>query len=112
MQLRRKESALPAPDHANDWSRWIDEARHGSREALGLLLDRCRHYLLVVARGAIDEPLHAKAGSSDLVQETFVQAQRNFVRFTGTTETELLAWLRGILLNNAADLSRRFQETD
>jgi RNA polymerase sigma-70 factor (ECF subfamily) len=98
--------------HVDDWSRWIDEARRGSREALGQLLEKCRNYLLVVARGALGEQLHAKAGSSDLVQETFMQAQRNFARFTGTSEAELLAWLRGILLNSAADFSRRFQETD
>jgi RNA polymerase sigma-70 factor (ECF subfamily) len=100
------------PGSVADWSRWIEEARSGSREALGRLLDRCRKYLLVVAHGALDDQLHAKAGSSDLVQETFVQAQRIFPRFTGTSEAELLAWLRGILLNNAADLSRRFQETE
>jgi RNA polymerase sigma-70 factor, ECF subfamily len=112
--FRAKESGVSGPSSAESnekWRRWIEQARQGSREALGLLLDKCRNYLLVVAHGALDPQLQSKAGSSDLVQETYLQAQRNFARFTGTNEAELLAWLRGILLNNAADFSRRFQET-
>ena len=78
---------------ANDpWKDWIEQARLGSREALGLLLDKCRNYLLAVAHGAHNAQLQSKAGSSDLVQETFFQAQRNFAGFTGTSEAELLAW--------------------
>jgi RNA polymerase sigma-70 factor, ECF subfamily len=53
--------------------------------------------------------LRAKGGASDLVQETFVEANRDFARFHGQSESELLAWLRQLLLNNARDFTRRFQ---
>jgi RNA polymerase sigma-70 factor (ECF subfamily) len=59
----------------------------------------------------LDPELHAKGGASDLVQETFLEAQRDFVRFQGKSEEELLAWLRQILLNNVANFTRRFYGT-
>src|SRR5262249_39046861 len=34
---------------------------------------------------------------------------RDFPRFQGSTEEELLAWLRRLLLNNLADLARQFR---
>jgi RNA polymerase sigma-70 factor (ECF subfamily) len=86
-------------------------ARSGSREALGQLLDSCRGYLLMVARGELDADLQAKEGASDLVQETFLEAQRDFGQFVGASEGELLAWLRRLLLNNVANFTRRYRTT-
>jgi RNA polymerase sigma-70 factor (ECF subfamily) len=91
---------------------WLAAARAGSREALGKLFEACRPYLLVVAGRQLDPDLHAKGGASDLVQETFLEAQRDFARFVGTSEAELLAWLRQILLNNMGNFSRRYRDTD
>ena len=61
----------------------IDQARLGSIEASGELLEACRGYLLLIANGQLDADLRQKLGGSDLVQETFVQAHRDFVRFNG-----------------------------
>jgi RNA polymerase sigma-70 factor (ECF subfamily) len=88
---------------------WLAAARAGSGEALGLILQSCRQYLLLVAGQELDADLHAKAGASDLVQETFLEAQRDFARFQGTSEAELLAWLRQILVNNVANFTRRYR---
>jgi RNA polymerase sigma-70 factor, ECF subfamily len=38
--------------------------------------------------------LQAKGGGSDLVQETLLDAHKDFDRFTGRTEQEFLAWLQ------------------
>jgi RNA polymerase sigma-70 factor (ECF subfamily) len=89
----------------------IEAARGGSREALGRLLDACRPYLLTVAHQVLDDDLRSKAGASDLVQDTFVQAQEHFERFRGGTEAELLGWLRQILVHHAANLSRHYLGT-
>src|SRR5262249_46344878 len=86
-------------------------ARAGSREALGEVLEACRAYLLLVANKEIDPQLQAKGGASDLVQETFLEAQRAFGRFQGTTADELRAWLRQLLLHNVADFGRRYRGT-
>jgi RNA polymerase sigma-70 factor (ECF subfamily) len=86
----------------------IESARGGSPEALGALLELCRPYLLDVANKELPEDLKAKAGGSDLVQQTFLEASQGFGEFHGSTEAELLAWLRRILLHNVANFTRRF----
>jgi RNA polymerase sigma-70 factor (ECF subfamily) len=91
---------------------WIRLARNGSVEALGRLLEECRPYLLLIANQELPPGLRGKAGASDLVQETFLQAQGHFDRFRDDDEAALLAWLRRILLNNAANLKRRYCATD
>src|SRR3954451_18258751 len=91
--------------------RWLLEARQGSGEALGQLLESFRAYLLLIAQRELDPDLRAKGGASDLVQETFLEAQRDFPNFRGDTEAELMGWLRQMLLNNLASFSRRFRAT-
>ena len=90
---------------------YLDAARAGSREALGQLLDQCRRYLLTVARESLGPALRAKGGASDLVQDTFLEAQRLFPRFAGDSDAQLRAWLRCLLLHKAAKLGRRYQST-
>jgi RNA polymerase sigma-70 factor (ECF subfamily) len=75
-------------------------ARKGGSEELGRLLQFYRDYLHLLARTQVDLHLARRASPSDLVQETLLNACRGFSRFRGTTESELLAWLRKILLNN------------
>jgi RNA polymerase sigma-70 factor, ECF subfamily len=96
---------------ARDAAHYLPAARAGSREALGQALEICRGYLLRVADQGLDEDLRAKGGASDLVQETFLEAQRDFGRFQGSSEQELLAWLRLLLLHNVANFTRRYRGT-
>jgi RNA polymerase sigma-70 factor (ECF subfamily) len=91
---------------------WISAAREGSQEAIGRMLEACRQYLLLVANQQLDADLRGKIGPSDIVQETFLEAQRDFDRFHGSTEEELLAWLRRILLNNLANVARHYRDTE
>jgi len=79
--------------------------------ALGLLLERYRRYLKLLARLGIDRRLQGKLDASDLVQETFMEAHHDFPQFRGTTEAELLAWLRQILVGNLANQVRRYLGT-
>src|SRR5262249_13520137 len=69
-------------------------------------------YLLAVANRALDDDLRAKGGASDLVQDTFLEAQKDFGRFQGTTADELRAWLGAILHHNLANFGRQFRATD
>jgi len=91
--------------------RRLKAAQGGSAEALGQTLEGCRRYLLWVARRELDPGLQARGGASDLVQETFLEAQRDFPQFSGTTEAELLAWLRRLLLNNLSNFVRHHRGT-
>src|SRR3954447_5435699 len=96
----------------NTTEQLLQAARAGSSEAVGLLLEGCRQYLLLIANQELDPALRGKVGASDVVQETFLDAQRDFGRFRGRTEEELLAWLRCILLNNLANVTRHYRAVD
>src|SRR4051794_30154338 len=89
----------------------LNAARAGSRESLGLALDQCRLYLLEVAHQTLGPGLRVKGGASDLVQDTFLEAQEIFQRFEGASEAQLRAWLRCLLLHRAAKLGRRYRGT-
>jgi RNA polymerase sigma-70 factor (ECF subfamily) len=86
-------------------------ARAGDDPALGRLLELYRNYLAVLARLHLGRQLRGKVGASDVVQETFLKAHRDFTRFRGTTEVELLGWLRRILATSLATVARRYLGT-
>ncbi len=90
---------------------WLPEARQGSPQAIGEALEACRTYLLLIANRELDPQLRAKGGASDLVQETFLEAQRDFSAFRGQTEAEWRAWLREMLVHNLANFTRRYRGT-
>ena len=79
--------------------------------ALGPLLERYRQYLTLLARMEIGRTLRVKFGASDVVQETFLEAHRDFGGFRGTTPGELAAWLRTLLARNLANQVRRYRGT-
>jgi RNA polymerase sigma-70 factor (ECF subfamily) len=99
----------PEP-HSGRMPEWVAQARGGSVAALGQILELCRSYLLLVANRELDEELRQKEGASDLVQQTFLEAHRDFGQFHGTTQAEVIAWLRRILLNNLSNARRRYVE--
>src|SRR6516164_539208 len=80
----------PTPDIAV----WIAQAQTGRPFALGQALEAYRLYLLGVAQRELDSALQAKGGASDLVQETFLEAQRDFAQFKGASAAEFQAWSR------------------
>jgi RNA polymerase sigma-70 factor (ECF subfamily) len=75
---------------------------------LGQLLELYHNYLLLLARVQIGRRLQSKVDAADLVQETFLEAHRHFAQFRGTTEGELVSWLRHILAANLANLVRHY----
>jgi DNA-directed RNA polymerase specialized sigma24 family protein len=101
----------PVPDPA-DFARLLAEARAGSIQALGQLWQEHRKYLLLVANQKLDSDLQAKVSPSDLVQDTFLEAQHDFAQFHGRSEKELRAWLGCILVNNVANVTRHYRDTD
>lgn len=90
---------------------WLDEARAGSPDALGRVLEAYREYLLAVAGRELNADLRPKGGASDLVQDTFLQAQRDFPQFAGSSPEELRAWLRGLLQHRLANFARQYRQT-
>jgi RNA polymerase sigma-70 factor, ECF subfamily len=97
--------------HDASFKRQLASAREGCPEALGQLLDGCRRYLLLSASRTLESSLRPKDGASDLVQQTFVIAQRAFQSFRGTTLGELLGWLNRILEHRLANQIRHYKQT-
>ena len=94
-----------------DPDRLLSLARGGDAEALGRLLELYRNYLMLMARLQVGRRIQGKFDAADLVQETFLEAHRDFAQFRGATERELVGWLRRILATNLANLVRRYQGT-
>jgi RNA polymerase sigma-70 factor (ECF subfamily) len=89
----------------------LHRAQAGDGPALGQLLELYRAYLVVLARVQIGRRLQGKVDASDVVQEAFLGAYRDFPQFRGTTEGEFLSWLRQVLASLLANLVRRYQGT-
>jgi len=81
----------------------IAEARAGNDEALGLLLDRYRPYLRLLAQRRLGPDVQARVDPSDVVQRAYLDVYRDWATFRGQAERELIAWLRRVLENNAAE---------
>lgn len=93
-------------------SELIRQARQGDADCRQRLFALCRNYLGFVARAQVESWLRVKVDASDLVQETLLEAHRDFDRFQGQSEQEWLAWLRKILAHNVADFVRQFRGTE
>lgn len=89
----------------------FEQARGGSDSSLGELFDECRNYLLLVARQQLDSRMRVKSAPSDLVQETFIEARRQFAAFNGNDLPQWTAWLRQILLFKVSESVRRYRKT-
>ncbi len=75
----------------------LDQAMQGNAEALGTLLENYRAYLTVLAQRYLDPRLNGRLDPADVVQITFLEAQRDLASFRGHQIEELLGWLRNIL---------------
>jgi RNA polymerase sigma-70 factor (ECF subfamily) len=99
------------PSPGAEPERLLSQARGGDAAALGRLLELYRSYLLLLSRLQLDRRLHSKVDPTDVVQETFLEAARDFPQFQGASEGELVAWLRRILATNLANVVRSFLGT-
>ena len=63
----------------------------------------------VLGRALNGKALQSRLDASDLVQETYVKAHKQFDAFKGSCEPEFAAWLRQILVRCAADQAKRYR---
>jgi len=80
-------------------------------ESLGQLLELYRNYLRLLASLEIGQRLQVKVDASDLVQETLLEAHKDFGAFRGASEAELVAWLRQIMASVFCGTLRKYLGT-
>jgi len=78
----------------------LARALEGCGRSLGELLEIHRSYLRWIVEVQMGRRLNARVSASDVVQETFLEANRDFAAFQGRSAQEFSGWLRRILLNN------------
>ncbi|MEM9660117.1 MAG: sigma-70 family RNA polymerase sigma factor, partial [Planctomycetota bacterium] len=66
----------------------------------GRLLQVYRNYLKLLVLSQLESKLQVRVSASDVVQDTFLEANRDFRSFRGSTSHEFRSWLRKILVNN------------
>jgi RNA polymerase sigma-70 factor, ECF subfamily len=69
-------------------------------------LAQYRDYLRSLARARFDPRLQGELDPSDVVQETLLKAHKAIDGFRGQSETELVAWLKTILVNTLKNALR------
>ncbi|MDP6445726.1 MAG: sigma-70 family RNA polymerase sigma factor [Pirellulaceae bacterium] len=99
---------MPTAVSSEELEQLLAKAQGGCADTLGRLLDLYRSYLSLIARLQLDTQMQAKFSSSDVVQETFLQAKRSFAQFAGASEAELVGWLRKILASQLSMHIRRY----
>lgn len=95
---------------SNNWNALLAAARDGDDAALGEICERLRAYLLLTAASDLGKELAPKFGASDIVQETMLEACRDFRSFKGSSEAEYRVWIRRLLERNLIDSARSYRE--
>src|SRR5438477_3946422 len=75
-------------------------ARAGSPSCLSELLALYANYLKLLVAAQLDNRLRVRVSPSDIVQESFFEAHRDFAEFRGKSMGEFVVWLRRIVVNN------------
>lgn len=90
----------------------LDRAKSGSAADVGQLLSVYTQYLKTLANHQLDRRVRQRVSPSDLVQDTLLEAHRDFPNFRGKTTAELVSWLRRILIHNLIRASEHHLHTE
>ena len=84
----------------------IERIKDGDREALSALFEKYRPRLAVLVHYRISPELRSFFEVDDIVQETFLEAFRDFDQFTYQSPGSFMSWLARISDHVMADLAR------
>ena len=84
----------------------IDRIRNGDQEAFSVLFRKYRSRLAVLIHYRMGPELGRNYEVDDILQETFLQAFRDFDQFTYRTPGSFMSWLARIADHVLADLAR------
>lgn len=84
-------------------SQLFEQARRGSRNAVGAIFERYGGRLHALIRLRLGPHLRCRVESRDILQETLLKAFRGFERFDGSGSTSIMAWLGTIARDEICD---------
>jgi len=90
----------------------IADARVGSDEQLGDLLQMFQPELTRLADEHIGAQLKRRMSTSDLVQETLLSANQQFSSFRGQSAQEFRCWLKDVFFSRLVDGIRRHRNAE
>ncbi len=90
----------------------LHEAKKGGAPEKGKLLSLYANYLKIIAQSQLDRRIRRRVSPSDLVQETLLEAHRDFSDFRGLTSAEFIGWLRRILVHNLIRVTEKHLQAD
>jgi RNA polymerase sigma-70 factor (ECF subfamily) len=91
-----------------DTRRLVDLAREGDVSACERLFRAYSAKLEAAIKREMNEPLRAKMDAADVLQETYLEALRDFATFEYRGKGSLYAWFRQISRNKIRELHRHF----
>ena len=99
----------PTPEQKEATTRDLAaQAKGGDMRALGEILERNRAWLTTVVKNQAGTGVLKRTSIEDLVQETYMQAARDFGKFNYRSEVEMRAWLRTAAVHVVQDVAERF----
>ncbi len=87
----------------------LQRAKHGDREALDRLLERCVPALRRWARGRLPNMARGMVDTTDIVQDAVMAAMRRLEAFEARHHGALQAYLREAVMNRIRDAIRHYQ---
>jgi RNA polymerase sigma-70 factor (ECF subfamily) len=87
----------------------LEKAQAGDAQAIEELFRRLYPYMLLCARGELDSELRGQVRESDIVQQSCLEAHREFRGFEGKGIASFVQWMEAIVRANVADLRRRHE---
>ncbi|MCS5630832.1 MAG: sigma-70 family RNA polymerase sigma factor [Pirellulaceae bacterium] len=89
----------------------LESAKNGDADSLGVLLERYRPYLRLLALRYIAGAISTRVDPSDVIQQTCLDVHLEIANFRGSHEAQWSSWLRRILENNVHQVIRRHIQT-
>jgi len=104
---------MEQPPTEEQVEQWLARARAGDSEALGQLLLYCggevRRWPRKRRTWRIGSRLRPKLDFTDVVQQSYLEAQHDFPRFQGNTASEIAGWFLQIFGHTLDDMRRRYR---
>lgn len=94
-----------------DTERWLGRLRRGDPDALAALLDYYRPKLRQMVKLRMDPRLAARVDPSDVIQEVYLDAQRQVETYVRDGKVAFYVWLRGLAGQRLSNVHRRHLRT-